>query len=137
MKKLMLNAAAILFVGTLAANAQTPATTPSTTTPTVQQPRSADWSKVEASQVPASVQQSLKTEKYKGWENSGVYYNKSTNQYSVDIRTGATPGVYYFDQNGKTVTGTGTSPQGASGSSKPNSGTPNNPGSSTPPSNPQ
>lgn len=148
MKKLMLNAAAILFVGTLAVQAQTPSettpstTTPSQTTPSVQQqrPRSGDWTKVESSQVPAPVQQTLRTEKYKGWENDGVYFNKSTGQYSVDIRTGATPGLYYFDQSGRTVTASGTSPQqGATGSttrpnqSAPNQGSPDNSSGSTVP----
>lgn|GEM_PF-3252569 len=140
MKKLMLNAAAILFVGTMAAQAQTPSTTPTTpseTTPSMQQQpkRSGDWTKVEASQVPTSVQQSLKADKYKGWENDGVYFNKSTGQYSVDIRTGATPGLYYFDQSGRTVTASGNSPQqGASGSTaKPNPNSPDNESGSTAP----
>jgi hypothetical protein len=136
MKKLMLNVAAILFAGTMATYAQTPSSsTPSTPSPSVQQqqPRSGDWSKVETSQIPAPVQQTLRSEKYTGWENDGLYFNKSTNQYSVDIRTGDTPGLYYFDQNGRTVTGTRTTPQSGAASSRPSpTSSPNSSGSTTP-----
>ena len=125
MKKLMLNAAAILFVGVAAVNAQSPSTTPapadpSTSSPSMQQqqpqqsqkqqPRGPEWTKVEASQIPTPVQETLEADKYKGWESSGVYFNKNTRQYSVDVRgrDGAMASTYNFDANGKVVGTTGS-----------------------------
>jgi len=104
MKKRLLLTASILIIGAAISNAQTPAV-PGTTSKTMQHSdqRSTDWVKMELSHVPSSLQQTLKNEKYKGWENSGVYYNKSVNEYSVDTSAGAATGSYRFDGNGTEV----------------------------------
>jgi hypothetical protein len=137
MKKIILSIASIVVLGAGLAMAQNPSqtnpsqTNPSQTTPTQgksdmnQTPRGTEWSKVETSQVPSSIQESLKDDKYKGWESSGVYYNRNTRQYSVDAKSGEYSSRYFLDANGKSVT------ESSQKTSRDNEGSAN-----TPPSNP-
>jgi hypothetical protein len=58
---------------------------------------------VSSSELPVSLRTTLQGDQYKGWENSTVYRNKSTNEYMVEIRDGSSSKTYYFDKDGKAI----------------------------------
>jgi hypothetical protein len=113
MKKVILSLAGMMMFGVVCVNAQTDSVQTAPEHPTMQQPpaegspstsyRSEDKVRVPASQVPTALRQTLKSSKYTGWENSTVYLNKSTNEYSVDLMDGNVLKTYRFDQNGKAI----------------------------------
>jgi hypothetical protein len=72
------------------------------------QQRGKDWVKVEESAVPYSLKETLNDDKYKGWKNSGVYYNKTTKQYSIDAMDNGRLTTHTFDANGKAATNSNT-----------------------------
>ncbi|HYC84634.1 MAG TPA: hypothetical protein VEB86_05400, partial [Chryseosolibacter sp.] len=71
--------------------------------------RTEDRVVVTAGEVPSGLRLTLSgDDRYKGWENSTIYRNRTTNDYMVEIRDGSTTNTYYFDSEGKTRTyGTG------------------------------
>ena len=82
---------------------------------------------IKPTDVPPSLRQTLKENKdYTGWDKSTIYQDKGTNTYYFDLPgTGAgTAKTYYFDKNGKSITGMGTAGTGPSYNS---SGDPNKP----------
>src|SRR3954469_22215465 len=44
-----------------------------------------DLIKLKATDIPSELRQTLQKSKYKGWENSMIYKQKSTNEYLVEI----------------------------------------------------
>jgi hypothetical protein len=60
------------------------------------------WTKVNSSDIPASLRQTLSGSQYIGWEKSNVYVSPSGERYSVRIGT-TSPKTYYFDKNGKAI----------------------------------
>lgn len=57
---------------------------------------------VEMGKVPASLRATLSgDERYKGWEKSTIYRNRSSNEYMIEIRDGSTSNTYYFDSEGQ------------------------------------
>lgn len=125
MKKIMLFAAGMLFVGTAATFAQIDSTgTQSSDAPRVQQPTppgqqpspanpsknySNDATKgmtqIKASEVPASLRKSLQGTEYKGWEtNSTIYRSDANSGYTVQMMNqGGQPQTYRFDDKGTLV----------------------------------
>ena len=74
--------------------------------------RKSDRVVIKSADMPASLKQTLRdNDAYRGWEKSTLYQDKNTNVYFFDLPNGETPKTYYFDQNGKAITGaTRTSP---------------------------
>jgi hypothetical protein len=60
-------------------------------------------SPLQADQIPNSLRQTLQGDMYKGWENSTIYYDRSTNEYSMDLDTEAGARSYRFDDNGNAI----------------------------------
>lgn len=65
--------------------------------------RTEDKVVIMATEVPQSLRITLADDKYKGWENSTIYRNRSTNEYLVEIRDGSDVTTYYFDRDGKAI----------------------------------
>jgi len=85
---------------------QAPTPQPQTTTPARQQDqyRTQDRVLVPQEQVPSPLRETLQGNQYKGWENSSIYQDRTTGEYSLDLKTGTTtPKTYRFDKNGKMV----------------------------------
>ncbi|MBT1703904.1 hypothetical protein [Chryseosolibacter indicus] len=53
--------------------------------------------------VPSSLRRNLEGTQYQGWEQSEIYHNKKTNEYSIDIRSGDSIKSYRFDRYGNPV----------------------------------
>lgn len=115
MKKIILFIAASVCSVAMV-NAQTDTTKTMTKTTTTQSTAyqtypTKDMKKVSVSELPASLRTTLQAPEYKGWENSTVYYNATTGQYSYQApamngTTSATttktqPQWYHFDKAGK------------------------------------
>jgi hypothetical protein len=79
-----------------------------------------DLIQVQKDALPAPMTQTLQGPTYQGWENSTIYYNRGTNEYSFDVGSGNDVKNYRFDQNGNPVQ---TVPAPAAGA--PTTGTPN------------
>jgi len=60
-----------------------------------------DLIKLKSSDIPASLRKTLQKSKYKGWENSMIYKQKSTNEYLVEIMENGKTKTYRFDENGE------------------------------------
>jgi len=60
-----------------------------------------DLIKLKSSDIPASLRKTLQKSKYKGWENSMIYKQKSTNEYLVEILENGKAKTYRFDENGE------------------------------------
>jgi hypothetical protein len=111
MKKVILTLTGMLMFGVMCVNAQTDSVNQTTPEhPSMQQPsqESTQYSagqrvRVPASQVPTSLRQTLKGSQYSGWENSTIYLDKSTNEYSLDMMDNNNLKTYRFDQNGKAI----------------------------------
>lgn len=52
---------------------------------------------IEKEQIPESLKETLKDEKYAGWENGTIYHNTSTGEYVI------APRAYRFDDDGKEI----------------------------------
>jgi hypothetical protein len=115
MKKLILITACMgFFAATSFAQVDT---TKSSTKPTTQTPTQSDqlknrsaseqdmkgWTKINSSDLPASVRQTLSNSQYSGWESGTVYRNDAGDTYSVKTMGKNNGGArtYYFDKNGK------------------------------------
>ncbi|HEX8060724.1 MAG TPA: hypothetical protein VF473_07300 [Cyclobacteriaceae bacterium] len=61
------------------------------------------WTKVQASDVPEAVRQTLSSSQYTGWESGTIYRDKDGDKYRLTT-SGSTPKTYYFDKNGKVTT---------------------------------
>ena len=113
MKKLMLLCAGFMLTGFIAVNAQSSDTTkrPSkavTTQPTPQQPsnqmtQKKDMVQVQTAEVSASLRKTLEDPMYVGWENSTIWRNKTTNEYTIELLSGNTTKTYRFDKSGKPI----------------------------------
>jgi hypothetical protein len=118
MKKVILSLAAMFMFGVVCVNAQTDSVQQvPADQPAMQQEgspstnyRSDDKVRVPASQVPTALRQTLKQSKYSGWENSSIYFNQNSNEYSLDLMEGNVLKTYRFDQNGKVIQPVGESP---------------------------
>jgi hypothetical protein len=60
-----------------------------------------DLIKLKTADIPSSLRQTLQKSKYKGWENSMIYKQKSTNEYIVEIMENGKARTYRFDENGE------------------------------------
>ncbi|MBL0744438.1 hypothetical protein [Chryseolinea lacunae] len=124
MKKIMLFAAGMLFVGTAATFAQIDTTKtqrngeprvqpapPEQQQPAPQQSQnySNDATKgmtqIKTAEIPASLRQTLQSPEYKGWEtNSTIYKSDANSGYTVQMMNqGGQPQTYRFDDKGKLV----------------------------------
>lgn len=113
MKKVMLTVAGMLFVSVLAVQAQQDTTVVPQRDTTVQpapqpQPEEGstflrDMTKVQATEIPAPLRQTLQAPEYKGWDasTSTIYTSKSKDLYIVEIFDGTMTKTYRFDKNGK------------------------------------
>jgi hypothetical protein len=73
-----------------------------------------DMKRIKSSEIPASLRTTLQGPEYSGWENSPLYYNSTTGEYSYQP-TGSgsssssssgqknNSGWYRFDKNGKRI----------------------------------
>jgi hypothetical protein len=66
-----------------------------------QQPN--DLIQVQRDQLPGAMVETLQNPTYSGWENSTIYYNRSANEYSLDVGSGTDIKNYRFDSNGNPV----------------------------------
>jgi len=57
---------------------------------------------IKAEELPAAVQESLKSEDYSGWEIETVYHVKSKDQYEVKLKNGTESKKVKFNKEGKT-----------------------------------
>jgi hypothetical protein len=122
MKKALLTIAGSLMIGLSVVHAQTDTTrnrqqpNPQTTQPPVQPPqpttparqgdqyRTQDRIVIPQNQVPSTLRETLQGNQYKGWENSTLYQDRTTGEYSLDLNNGsATPRTYRFDKNGRVI----------------------------------
>ena len=111
MKKLMLLCAGFMLVGLIAANAQSsdttkrPAKAPTTQSPqqSNQMTQKKDLIKVQTAEVPAPLRKTLEDPMYVGWENSTIWRNKTTDEYTIELMSGTTTKTYRFDKTGKPI----------------------------------
>jgi hypothetical protein len=78
-------------------------TNQSATTPQPYNQQPGEVLRVERSQLPGRMIDTLNDPMYEGWENSTIYYNRGTNEYSFDVGTGAEVKNYRFDRDGNPV----------------------------------
>ncbi len=53
-------------------------------------------------QLPSAMRQTLLEPQYKGWEYSSIYQDRTTGDYTLEIRDGnETPRTYRFDKTGR------------------------------------
>jgi hypothetical protein len=80
---------------------------PKTTTPAMRTDKYASPNNVMIHQddLPATMRETLRHSQYKGWENSTIYQDKTSGEYSVEINNGSTttPQHYRFDRNGRPI----------------------------------
>lgn len=108
----MLLCAGFMLVGLIAVNAQSadttkrpskePATQP-TPQPSNQMTHKKDLVKVQTTDIPASLRKTLEDPMYVGWENSTIWRNKTTDEYTVELMSGTTTKTYRFDKTGKPI----------------------------------
>jgi hypothetical protein len=131
MKKLMLIVAGALFIGGVASYAQDTTSTyrsnqqiDQTKTRTTNQndhtmksgqdmkgdKSMKGWTRVNSSDIPASLRSTLGNSQYRGWEKSSVYVNQAGDRYSVRLGDASSPKTYYFDKTGKQTEGMETDP---------------------------
>jgi hypothetical protein len=127
MKKIMLIAAGALLFSITATYAQTDTTsTRRSTSPTVspsptqsptptQSPQPGatpgqnyqkDMTRIQATDIPSGMRQTLQDPQYKGWENSTIYKSNTNDGYLLQMNTGAQgqqTQSYRFDAEGKLV----------------------------------
>jgi hypothetical protein len=118
MKKMMICLASGLLLSLTAVKAQqdtslnqqpaTPAQQstpqPQTTTPARQQDqyRQQDRVLIPQDQLPTQMRETLRGNQYQGWENSQIYQDRATGEYSLDINnSNQSQRTYRFDKNGK------------------------------------
>jgi Ni/Co efflux regulator RcnB len=129
MKKIMLIAAAALFIGATAANAQDPTmdTTKNPRRSTQETQKSSDQMNnksrtttqpqedkmdtesrhqgqtlIRPSEIPASLRQSLQSSDYSGWESGRVYRAKN-GEYLVEIKKNGMTKTHRFDASGQPI----------------------------------
>ncbi|MDV3308695.1 MAG: hypothetical protein LOY03_07750 [Cyclobacteriaceae bacterium] len=95
MKRSLLIFAVLMFLGWTAAVAQQ-----RDTTNTQQQAVPEGMVEIQASEVPAPVQEALRSANYTGWEQGTFYRSENSDLYLVEIGEGAEAKHYYFDKNG-------------------------------------
>jgi hypothetical protein len=69
----------------------------------VQEKMNTDQVKVRVQDVPAPLRRTLQRDEYKGWQNSTIYHDKSTDRYSLEISDGTTTRTYRFDKKGNRI----------------------------------
>jgi hypothetical protein len=78
-----------------------------TTTPAVQgsQYNADNRVMIHHDDIPAIMRETLRTNQYKGWENSTIYQDKTTGEYSIDVNDASTtsPRNYRFDRSGRPI----------------------------------
>lgn len=114
MKKITLFFASVLFVGATSLYAQSQDST-STQDETSRTKRSSasssqgdasqnytkDMTKIQSSDVPASLRSTLQGSQYKGWEKGTVYQSRNNDGYAIEIKDGNKTKRFRFDANGK------------------------------------
>jgi hypothetical protein len=56
--------------------------------------------KLQREEIPLFLQNTLRSEQFRGWENGAVYRNIETNEYRVDVVDGMRKETFFFDKNG-------------------------------------
>ena len=91
-------------------NATPPAVSPSPTqqpqpaaTPQPGQNYQKDMTRIQATDVPSGMRQTLQDPQYKGWENSTIYKSNSNDGYLLQMNNGGQTQSYQFDAQGKLV----------------------------------
>ena len=113
MKTLLFICASFVLAGVVTVNAQssdtskrpTRSSTPAVQ-PTPQQPSNQmkkDVVIVKSTEVPASLRKTLEDPMYVGWENSTIWRNKTTDEYTMEMMSGTTMRTYRFDKTGKPI----------------------------------
>jgi hypothetical protein len=51
-------------------------------------------------EVPPFLQKILQDEKFRGWENGGIYRNEEGTNFKVEVMDGMNNRTYYFDKEG-------------------------------------
>lgn len=62
-----------------------------------------DIIKLKTDDIPASLRKTLQSSKYKGWENSMIYKQKSTNEFLVEILENGKAKTYRFNAAGEPI----------------------------------
>jgi len=62
-----------------------------------------DMTRIQATDIPSGMRQTLQDPQYKGWENSDIYKSNSNNGYMLQMNTGGQVQSYQFDSEGKLV----------------------------------
>jgi hypothetical protein len=121
MKKIFYSLAGVLLISITLAEAQqqdtslrqesatpvqqpTPPAQPTPPSRVQDQYRHQDRVLVPQDQLPLPMRETLLGNQYKGWENSSIYQDRTTGEYSLDIRNSTqTPRTYRFDKSGKLI----------------------------------
>jgi len=62
-----------------------------------------NWTRVQTSEVPEQLRQTLSSSQYAGWESGTIYKDKDGDKYMLKT-TGNNSKTYYFDKDGKQTT---------------------------------
>src|SRR5688572_13610218 len=60
--------------------------------------------RVRTDAIPSSLRHTLSEDRYRGWDQSPIYHDNKTQEYSIDIRSGDSIQTFRFDRYGKPVT---------------------------------
>ena len=116
MKKAILTFAGMLALGISATFAQVdttkvktpapqvPTQAPATTTqPTPGTNYTKDMVKIQATEIPDNLRQTLQGSEYKGWESGTLYRTQNNDGFLIETKDGSKTKVQRFDGNGKPV----------------------------------
>lgn len=93
-------------------NATPPAVAPQASPAPQQQPAATpqpgqnyqkDMTRIQATDIPSGMRQTLQDPQYKGWENSSIYKSNSNDGYMLQMNTGGQLQSYQFDSEGKLI----------------------------------
>lgn len=60
--------------------------------------------RIQREEVPVFLQKILQDEKYRGWENGGVYRNEQGSKFKVEVMDAMNNRTFYFDKDGTLLT---------------------------------
>jgi hypothetical protein len=112
MKKLVMIAAGMLFMGVVAVQAQDTTSYKKSDSTGLQQPTQRpgsvqlrDMTSLKSTEIPAALRETLQAPQYKGWDaaTSKIYRNQTSDLYVVQIQDGTMTKTYRFDKEGKPI----------------------------------